>query len=208
MTESIANFDKHLRSLLEVMADEGIHHAAKGLSSMVGETLTVTRPSARLVSMAEIPNLLGGPENEAVGIYLQAAGDIAGQIMLVLPFANAMELADLLMELPPGTTRQLGALERSALAEVGNLTASFFLNSLASSTGLAARPSPPAVMVDMVGAILDIIAAASGGVGEHVLMIEAAFLRRSQEVQANFWVIPDPVTLEAFARKDEGGHGN
>ena len=194
------NFDQHLRSLLEVMADEGIHHAAKGLAGMLGEEVTVSNPSARLVSLKDIPNLLGGPEQEAVGIYLQAHGDLAGQIMLVLPYAKALELVDLLLGEPLGTTKMLDSMGRSALAEVGNITASFFLNSMASMTGLGARPSPPAVMIDMVGAILDVIVATSSGVGQHVLMLEAAFMRGGREVEANFWMIPEKSTLEAFAR--------
>ena len=71
---------------------------------------------------------------------------------------------------------------------------------MASLTGLGARPSPPAVMIDMVGAILDIIVATSSGVGQHVLMLQAAFMRGGREVEANFWVIPEKSTLEAFAR--------
>lgn len=205
-TDVTLTFDEHLRSLLEIMAGEGIHQAARGLSGMMGETLTVSQPRARLVPLADIPNVLGGPENEAVGIYLQAYGAMSGQIVLVLPYAKALELADLVVGLPLGTTRQLGSLERSALAEVGNLAAAFFLNAVASLTGLGARPSPPAVMVDMIGAILDVVIATSGGVAEQVLMLQATFLSRENEVEVDFWVIPDPEALEAFAL-GERGHG-
>jgi chemotaxis protein CheC len=204
MTAEPLTFDQHLQSLLAVMAGEGITRAAAGLSGMLGESVLVVDPRVRLVRLAEIPTLIGGPEMEAVGIYLQVHGDLAGQIMLVVPYAKALELADLLMELPPGTTRQLGPLERSALAEVGNLTGSFFLNAVASRLGRDLRPSPPAVMVDMIGAILDIIVAVSGGLSEHVLMLEGAFHRQSRDVEVTFWVIPDPTALEPFAAPDNG----
>jgi chemotaxis protein CheC len=201
MTELSYPFPDSLRPLLEVMAGEGVHHAADGLSGMIGHTLDVSQPEVRLVPLADLPMLLGGPESEAVGIYLQATGGMAGQIMLVLPYLKALELVDLLQGEAPGTTQELGRLERSALAEVGNMAGTFFLNSVALLTGVEARPSPPAVMVDMVGAILDIIVAASRGLGEHVLMIQAAFLRDGREVEADFWVIPDQGTLEAFAQQ-------
>jgi chemotaxis protein CheY-P-specific phosphatase CheC len=54
-------------------------------------------------------------------------------------------------------------------------------------------------MVDMVGAILDIIVAMSAGVSETVLVIEAAFLRDDREVEAHFWVIPDNAALQGLA---------
>lgn len=194
-----AAFDDRLYSLLRVLATEGIRSAAAGLSGMLGKAVVVSEPRVRLVPLTDIPTLLGGPEVEAVGIYLQICGGWVGQIMLIMPHDKALELVDLLMELPPGTTDQLGKLERSALAEVGNLTGSFFLNAVAQRLGLDIRPSPPAVMVDMVGAILDIVAAVSGGVAEHVLMLEGSFLRQSREVAVDFWVIPDPAALAAFS---------
>lgn len=200
MLDTAVTFDERLRVMLRTLAAEGIRHAAEGFAGMVGERLAVSEPDVQLVALADIPTLLGGPEAEAVGIYLQAQGDLAGQIMLVVPYAKALELADLLLEVPPGTTQSLGTLERSALAEVGNLTASFFLNAVAQHMGLVTRPSPPAVMVDMIGAILDVVAAISGGIGEHVLLLKGAFLRQDREVELNFWVIPDPAALAAFAR--------
>ncbi len=196
-------FDDRLLAFLDVIAKEGLQNAAKGFSGMVGETLRVKNPNVSLVPLSHIPEMLGGPENEAVGIYLRVEGDLAGQIMLILPCEKAFGLVDLIMGLSPGTTNHLGHLERSALAEVGNITGSFFLNSVANQTGVNSRPSPPAVMVDMVGAILDIIVATSGGLSAHVLMFKASFELGEQELEADFWVIPDPKTLQAFSKQTE-----
>jgi len=71
-------FDDQLRPLLEIMAREGIQHAVEGLSEMTGQTITVTQPTVSLVPLYQIPNLLGGPENKAVGVYLRAEGEMAG----------------------------------------------------------------------------------------------------------------------------------
>jgi hypothetical protein len=59
-------------------------------------------------------------------------------------------------------------------------------------------------MVDMVGAILDVVAAVCGGVSESVLMLQAAFLRQQREVDVDFWVIPDPATLDAVRQTGTG----
>lgn len=202
MSDPIQEFDENLRELLEVMADEGIRHAAEGLSGMIGEDLTVSEPKVRLMPLLDIPNVLGGPETEAIGIYLRAEGAMAGQFMLIIPYGKALELVDLVLKEPIGTTQTLGSLERSALAEVGNLTSSFFLNRIDKITGMGARPSPPAVMVDMVGAILNIIIATSGGLGENVLLLEATISRGDRGIDLDFWVIPETSTLEAFAKRD------
>jgi chemotaxis protein CheC len=200
MTEPSPNFDEELHSLLVVMANEGVHNAAKGISDMVGESLSVDNPQIKRVPIREISNLLGGPESEAVGIYLRVEGQIGGQMMLVVPYVKALELVDLMMSVPVGTTQNMGSIERSALAELGNLTGSFFLNAVAATTGLDARPSPPAVMVDMIGAIIDIILATSDNLSETVLLLQAKFLRNGREADVDFWIIPDRNTIERMAK--------
>ncbi len=200
MTETPPQFDQELHSLLVVMANEGVHNAAKGISDMVGESLSVDRPLVKRVPIKEIPGLLGGPEAEAVGIYLRVEGQIGGQMMLVVPYVKALELVDLMMSVPVGTTQSMGSIERSALAELGNLTGSFFLNAVAATTGLDARPSPPAVMVDMIGAIIDIILATSDNLSETVLMLQAKFMRNGREAEVDFWIIPDRDTIEHMAK--------
>lgn len=193
--------DGQWHELLQHIASEGVARAAEGFAGMLGEQVSATPPTARMLPLSALCNLLGGPEEEAVGVYLQAQGDLPGQIILVLPYAMAMELVDVLLGEPRGTTGALGSLERSALAEVGNITGTFFLNAVASVTGLEARPTPPAVMVDMLGAILDIVVAVCGGSAETVLVFQAAFLRGEREVEMEFWVVPDPVALERLAQR-------
>lgn len=193
-------------SLLSSLTSEGIQQAARAMTEMVGETFSVTDPNITAVKFSDIPQILGGPENDAVGIYLRIEGNISGQIMMIIPYSKALELADLIMGEPIGTTQSLGKLERSALAELGNLTGSFFLNAIADSSGVYVRPSPPAVIVDMVGAIMDIILATSDGLSDEVLMIQAKFIRNGRETQADFWIIPDHPTIDTLAEKASQEH--
>jgi len=168
---------------------------------MLGRTIDVSQPTVRLVPLADVPYLLGGPESEAVGIYLRAHGEIPGQLMLVLAYPQALELADLVLMEPPGTTQSFGKMERSALAELGNLIGSCFLCAMSNASGFDARPTPPAVMVDMIGAILDIVVATYDGVSQYVLLLQVSFLKEDREGQADFWIIPDLAALKAFAQK-------
>lgn len=201
-SELVGAFAERLLPLLQVMAGEGVHRAAQGLGGMTGQPLTVAHSGVSLVKVTDLPNLLGGAENDAVGIYLRAEGGLAGQMMLIFPYTQALELADLLLEKPLGSTQQLGPMERSALSEVGNITGSYFLNAVATLVGLDTRPSPPAVVVDMVGAIIDVIIAATGGISDQILMIHSGFTHGGRDVQADFWVMPDVATLELLAKRE------
>lgn len=199
--DEIVQFDQDLLEMVKAMASKGMNNAAHGFSGMIGRQIQFTKPVAKLVPILTIPEIVGRLEDDAVGIYLRFQGDMMGQIMMIIPHQKALELVDLLMDVPKGTTRHLGPLERSALGELGNLCGSFFLNSLAGAVEADFRPSPPAVMVDMIGAILDIVVVTTGGVGEHALLMQANFADGPRSVEADFWVIPDMNALHALVNK-------
>ncbi len=195
-------FDQKLLEMLTTITSEGIKNAADGFSGMIGRKIEVSNPSLELVPLLTIPEIVGGPEDDAVGVYLRFEGDMPGQIMMIIPYQKALELADLLMDAPAGETKQLGTLERSALGELGNLCGSFFLNSLAKTVRANFRPSPPAVMVDMVGAILDVVVATAGGINEHVLLVHSNLMDGNRSVKTDFWVIPDMKALQKLISKN------
>ena len=72
--------DEKLKLFLETTGVQGFQHAAEGLSGMLGEQIMPTRPATRMVPLVDIPNVMGGPEQEAVGIYLQSEGDLVALV--------------------------------------------------------------------------------------------------------------------------------
>ena len=192
--------DDETIEILQKVGERGIANAANGFGKLLGRTIEVQETAVRLIPLLKISGEFESPEEEAVGIYLRASGDISGQIMLIIPLSKSLELVDLLMGDPIGTTTALGSMERSALGELGNQTGTFFLNAVADMAGISLRPSPPAVMVDMVGAIVDIIIATTGGVSDHVLLIGANFADGSRIVETNFWVLPDAQSIQVLKR--------
>jgi len=111
---------------------------------------------------------------------------------------EAHGLVDMVMSQEEGTTSTLGAMERSALGEVGNLTGTFFLNALAEVTRMNIQPSPPAVMVDMGAAVLDVPLAALAASADEALVIKTIFLDDLRRIEAAFLVMPDMESLRAI----------
>ena len=201
MTDLKAIFTEEFVELLLKISKEGIENAAKGFSGMLGKEFLVAKSSVKLVKLMDIPKMLGGPEDETVAIYLKSEGSIAGQMMLVLPLEKAMGLVDMIMGQEMGTTQALGSMEKSALQELGNITGTYFLNYVSDNTGSSVRPTPPAVMVDMCAAILDIVIATAGLENDEVLMLDADFRHGDLSTEIQFWVIPDPNTILAYGAK-------
>jgi chemotaxis protein CheC len=174
--------------------------AARGLSDMVRYPIRVTSLQLKTVPIAQIAVQTGDPEAETVGIYMRVEGDLSGQAILMLSLPSALNLVDMLLDMPSGTTTRLGELERSALAEAGNLMVSYFLSAVAAflEKPRPLRPSPPAVVVDMLGAILDVMAAPVAISSDEVLIMDTNFAQQmntdqgsERVVQFCFWILPD-----------------
>lgn len=182
-----------------------MRHAAHGLAEMVGCPIQIARFQVKAVPLSQLAATSAAhPETEMIGVYLVIRGGLRGQAILLLPPADALHLIELLLNAAPGTLT-LGELERSTLAEIGNLMVSYFLNALAASLGRArpSYPSPPAVMTDMLGAMLDVLATPVATQSEHLLLVTCSLRARmtparpvsedtSRLVQFSFWVLPDP----------------
>jgi chemotaxis protein CheC len=201
MPETQKLFDDAFMKALREITQEGVNNAARGFSGMVGQTLTVSQASIEFVPVMQIPGRVNELESEAVVIYLRAEGALSGHMVLILPLKVAYDLVDLLMDQPPDTTHELGSLERSALGEIGNISSAYFLNLVYEPTGQSSRPTTPAVIVDMVGAILDVIVAALCLECEEVILLQTIFSCCNRQIDVTFWVIPDSNSLINYLQK-------
>ncbi|MBN1937635.1 MAG: chemotaxis protein CheC [Anaerolineae bacterium] len=160
------------------------------LSSLAGRQFHHQVTPIQTIPLTEITTHAGDPEARMVGIYLQIHGDMEGQSILLLSPQNALTLASWMMDEMP---RELGLIERSALGEAGNIVLSGFLNAMARVARIPQRifPSPPAVMVDMLGAILSLLVVPVSTKNDELMIIETIFDTSDHAVQIRFWILPD-----------------
>lgn len=178
----------------ETLLRNAMRRVAHGLSEMINQPITGNMPRIKQIPIAQVGTNAGAPDAEMVGIYLRIESGLRGQAIMILPLTFALNLVDLVMANPRGSSLSLGMVERSALGEVGNLTLSYFLNAVSTLTGEGGmlQPSPPVVMVDMLGAILSIIAAPAAFIGDSLLVIETIFQDVARSVWIRLWILPDP----------------
>ena len=178
----------------------GSQNAVAGLSEMVDQEIEMTAVSVQQIPVDDVPNLCGGREQMVVAIYLAVTGATAGHIFLVYPPKTAMSLVDLLMGEEPGTTQEISEMEASALGEMGNIMGSFYLNALGNASGLVLMPSPPAVIMDMAGSILDVGLADILQESDDALVVEAIFATKDRKITGNFLVLPSPAFLKQLSQ--------
>lgn len=181
----------------------GTRHAMAGLSEMLGEEIAVSSFALKRTPVAELANVVGGAEVDAVGIYLTVTGAANGHLMLIYEPRIAYAFVDLLMGQPADTTTELDEMGRSALGEMGNIIGAFFLNAIADATGLELMPSPPAVMTDMAGALLDVVTAEILLRQDDTYVAETTFTTSEREIEGQFMVMPSEELLEALLQSSK-----
>ena len=188
--------DSRVADVWNELVAKGMTNSINGLSQMVGKEFKINSIAIKQVQASEMPFLLGGPDKLVVGIYITFSGASQGHILLAHPPEIAYAILDLLLGNPPGTCKSLDEMEQSALGEMGNVTGTFFLNAVADAAGVILHPSPPVVLLDMAGAILDIALAEILQERDEVFIAETSFGLSDQTIKGNFLIMPNPGFLK------------
>ena len=182
--------NKDEMKLWSSLALKGIDNAMTGLATMVNREIRMSSLSLKQVPASEAPDLVGGADKMVIGIYLAFEGDATGHLMLVHQPDVALAIIDMLLGNEPGATRDLNEMEQSALGEMGNIIGSAFLNAIADALALRLQPSPPEVILDMAGAILDVAFAEILQQTDDVIVAETSFGTADRQARGTFLVIP------------------
>jgi chemotaxis protein CheC len=90
----------------------------------------------------------------------------------------------------------------SALAEMGNIILSSFLNAINMLIGTKHQISPPGVAHDMLASILDVAVSMFGQMGEMAVLVNTELrVEGAKNISGNIVLLPDPDALELLLRK-------
>jgi len=181
---------------------KGMINALKGLSGMVGEEMAVKSIAIEHIPARDMPDMLGGAENVVVGVYILFDGASHGHILLAHQPEVTYALLDILLGPAPRSHRPLTDMERSAIGEMGNITGTFFLNAVADELGVRLNPSPPIILMDMAGAILDIALAQILEERDRVFVASMEYSIKGATAAGNFIILPNPGLLKLVPALD------
>ena len=190
--------EMQLDALREV-GNIGAGNAATALSKVVGKRVKMEVPLVKILPLKDVPDWLGGPEKEVLGVYLTMSGAANGHILFVMTIEDALKIMNILLgDLTPSREQVLDMDEiaRSAMEEIGIILSSSYLSALADFTGLRLNHSVPALAIDMAGAIVDVILIEISKRGDYALLIETEFVEEENKIKGYFMLIPDTGSLE------------
>lgn len=182
--------------VLKELGNIGAGNAMTALSQMLQTKVDMKVPQVRLLEFSEVGEMMGGEELIMVGVFLGVEGDITGSMMFMVEEQTARHLIQKITMgmLPSGS--EFEEMGLSAMKEVGNIITGAYLNSLSTLTNLKIFPTPPALTVDMAGAILSVPAIQFGIFGDKILLIQSQF---HDEIQLDGYFILIP-NMESYAK--------
>lgn len=188
--------------------DRALAAGGEALTAMIDRSVSMTAPLVELVPLRAVPGLAGSPDRPFVAIYLGISGDFSGHLVFLLSEPSALNLMAALLAERPASAATMTELQRSALAEVGNVSGSAFLNALADAARMRIVPSAPLIVCDMAGAILDGMLADIGRTTDRALVIHTRFSAAGAAAIAGYFLLlPDADGLARVCRALEAESG-
>ncbi|MGB9880876.1 MAG: chemotaxis protein CheC [Anaerolineae bacterium] len=134
--------------LLSTIA-EGLSEMREALERMISVKVDTVH-NVRPVQVSEVPVLTGGAERLVVATYARFGGDVTGH----LAFLYDRKSAEMLIRLVTGEESVDSDMAASVICEVSNVAGSRVLNVLSDASGFRIVPTPPEMVTDMAGAVL------------------------------------------------------
>ncbi len=176
--------DTQLDALRE-LANIGAGNASTALSGMLGRSVDLTVPDARLIPMHEAVEAIGPAESEITGIALGVDGDMPSIVLMLVSPPDADALCGLL-GLPPGSE-----YAESALGEIGNVVGTSYLNALAGMTGIEIEPTPPATATDMLASLVQAVLSTRAATSDSSLLLNSRMVVEGEGCSIVFLLVPD-----------------
>lgn len=189
--------DKQLDALMEI-SNIGVGHAATALSQLLGTGVDIRVPCVAVLDISDVPDQIGGADRPVVGMFLKMLGDARGNMLFVFPKESADRLVSILLNTGRGEGGAYPEMAMSALQEVGNILASAYLSALGTLLDISLICSTPSVSYDMAGAIVDYTLIELCRTEDKALLVETEFFIRGDEIKGNFFLLPDPGSLNVI----------
>jgi chemotaxis protein CheC len=187
---------------------KAMKRAGEALGSMSGQVIEVETPMLRRCSASDVLAMAGGPESIVLAVYVGINGSLQGHALLLFSPADAHRLAAILLtgllgpgELPMEESPDVlnyDELELSALQEAGNVTISAFLNELGTHLHEPVMPTPPQVVIEMAGAVLDAVLLDLVNDADQVLAAKTTFTEGGRAIDGTLFVLPRADSLRVL----------
>lgn len=182
---------------LREVGNIGAGNATTALSVLLNSRLSMEVPVVKMMEFDEVANIVGGAETIITAVLTRCTGDVNGMVFFILEMDEAKKLASaMLNKTYPEDFNTFEYMDRSVLKEVGNILMSSYIGSIGTLTGLELRANPPAICVDMAGAVLSQPLTILGQVGDLALIIDSKILDDNHSINGFIMFVADDASFD------------
>ncbi len=181
------------------MSSLGASRATAALSRMAGCKIEIFVSAIDVIALERFHEIEDGADSAVVGVYVLLQGDFSGIMLLLFPLNNALNLADAMMQREIGSAREMSDMELSAVQEAGNIMASSFANVLSDFLKIRVAPTPPAIAVDMAGALLQHVVTELGQKTENAIVFRTYFTLAANKIKGHLILTPDKDSFQRLS---------
>jgi chemotaxis protein CheC len=118
--------------VLREIGTVGSGSAATALSQLLGKRVSITVPQVSLFAQDKISpsSFLMQPDEIGIVVDLKILGELHGGMLALYSQKSALQMIDILMKRPMGSTQLLNLLEASAISESSHILAGAYLNAV------------------------------------------------------------------------------
>lgn len=183
--------------VLREIGNIGAGNATTALSVMLNSNLRMESPIVKILDFDGIPEMIGGADTIVAAVLTRFSGEVSGMMLFILELEEAKNLAGTML----GKTYSddfegFEHMDKSVLKEVGNILMSSYINSIGTLTNMQFRTEPPAICVDMAGAVLSLPISQLGQVGDKALVIDSKFLDNERPINGFLMLVTDELSYQ------------
>jgi len=204
----LSSFNHLQLDAIKEVGNIGTGNAATALSQLLSCMIDMDVPKADLVSIYSIAEYYGAPEATVAAVFVRSLGEFGCSLIFIQDEKDADLMVDLLLKQQFGDSMPDELSQEiidSAIAEVGNIILSSFLNAINMLIGTQHQITPPGVAHDMLASILDVVASIFGQMGEMAVLVNTELRvggpKDKRNISGNIVMLPDPDALELLLRK-------
>ncbi|MGE4354449.1 MAG: chemotaxis protein CheC [Oscillospiraceae bacterium] len=182
--------------MLREITNIGSGNAATALSGLLNRPISQSVPEIKLVSLSQMPKIMGGAEKIVMAGMLAISGDISGYLLMIIEPEQVKQIlsavkGNSLLSDDPIVLTQLSEMEVSILSETVNIMGGSYLSAVCELTGLKAVTSIPYLCTDMIGAVLNIAIAEVGKTGDYAVLFSSEFYNEDEKIDGKLLLIPE-----------------
>ena len=193
---------KKQEDALREMANIGSGNASTALSKIIGMKVKITVPSANIIPVDELGSLIIGPKAEVVGIYAPVTGGVIGNILMIYPVKDSLMLMDFIEKKQPGTSKELTAVHKKKILEIGEATSTSYLEAINGLLSLNAKKGNSKIIVTEGASIANFIKIGVGGKDYAlVLRAETGFDLPDLNIKGEFILVLSIKEIDKLSKK-------